>query len=415
MSKWTVSTVEWCLDNLDLRGVPKVPARDYRPSGRYPIVDQGQELISGWTDDNEGLISTQLPVVVFGDHTRRFKYIDFPFVRGADGTQLMRPKPDINPLFFYYACRAVDLPSRGYNRHFTVLKGKEIPVPAIHDQATIAEVLRKIDEALASQNDLLAWSKKAKKSAMRKLFSCGLRGEVQKETEIGPVPESWDVKSISELCDIKSGGTPRKSATEFWGGDIPWVSGKDLKAPMLNDALDHITTVGVQSGGILAPAGSVLVLVRGMGLAKDLPVSWISRPMAFNQDVKALIPLGADSGAFLRSAIYAGKERLLSRTVTSAHGTMTLSLSDVEGLKIPYSNDPDEVEEIVHILDTFDRKIDLHHKMRAVLSELFKSLLHELMAGTMQVQELDLSALTEIHDTKLSPSCSDGVNRRRTK
>ena len=87
----------------------------------------------------------------------------------------------------------------------------------------------------------------------------------QKDTEFGPIPETWELCTIGELCDIWSGGTPRKSVPEFWVGDIPWVSGKDLKAPVIEDAIDHLSEGGLSSGSRLAPADSVLLLVRGMG------------------------------------------------------------------------------------------------------------------------------------------------------
>ncbi|MCY1436635.1 hypothetical protein D9M71_527660 [compost metagenome] len=130
-----------------------------------------------------------------------------------------------------------------------------------------------------------------------------------------------------------------------------------------------------------------------MGLAKDLPVAVITRPMAFNQDVKALVSRGLFTGQFLRSAIYAGKERLLSQIVPSAHGTMTLNLNDVETFKVACPSEPDEAEEIANILDTFERKIALVRKKREVLEELFESLLQKLMTQEVSVFDLDLSAL----------------------
>ena len=98
MAEWSTATVEDCLERINLGMIQKVLTRDYKPSGDYPIVDQGQGLIAGWTDDSKDLISNNLPLVVFGDHTRAFKYVDFPFVRGADGTQLLKPKSGIEPL-----------------------------------------------------------------------------------------------------------------------------------------------------------------------------------------------------------------------------------------------------------------------------------------------------------------------------
>lgn len=269
----------------------------------------------------------------------------------------------------------------------------QIALPPSKEQVSIADVLDRCRLGINTERGAEATAQELKRATMRELFMRGLRGEALKETEIGLVPESWMPRTILDLCEIWSGGTPRKSMAGYWVGDIPWVSGKDLKLPALDDAIDHISTSGVEAASRLAPAGAVLLLVRGMGLAKDLPVAVINRPMAFNQDVKALVSRGEYSGQFLRSAIYAGKERLLSQIVPSAHGTMTLNLNDVETFKVACPSDPDEASEIVTILDAIERKIDLHRKKRAVLEELFQSLLHKLMTGDIRVADLDLSAL----------------------
>lgn len=369
---------------------PKLLARDYKDSGRFPVVDQGQEAIAGWTDDESLVLSKGLPYVVFGDHTRAFKFVDFPFALGADGTQLLRPKPEFNPRFFYYACLALDIPSRGYNRHFGLLKQSQVPRPAKTEQEKIAAVLRKVQKAVEVQDKLVRITRELTAAAMQRLFTRGLRDEPLKETDIGVMPESWSPRPISELCHILSGGTPRKSVAEYWSGDIPWVSGKDLKLPALDDTADHVSAAGVEAGSRIERAGSVLLLVRGMGLAKDLPVAVINRPMAFNQDVKALVPKEKYSGSFLRSAIYAGKHRLLSQIVPSAHGTMTLNLDDVETFAVPCPADALEAKDIADALVALDRKVALHEKRRAVLQDLFQSLLHQLMTARTPVDHLEI-------------------------
>ncbi len=396
METWVSASVADCLAPVPVTGKSKVQSRDYKPTGRFPVIDQGQDRIARWTDDESAIIDAPLPLVVFGDHTRAFKFLDTPFARGADGTQLLRPKEGIDPLFFFFACRAIDLPARGYNRHFTVLKEKELAYPLdTTEQKGVAVILRKTETVLQQQTALLDNLQELKRATMRELFTRGLRGEAQKETEIGLLPESWEPRTILELCEIWSGGTPRKSVAEYWSGDIPWVSGKDLKLPALDDTIDHLSAAGVEGGSRLAPAGAVLLLVRGMGLAKDLPVAVINRPMTFNQDVKALVSRGEYSGQFLRSAIYAGKDRLLSQIVPSAHGTMTLNLNDVETFKVACPTDPNEANEIVAIFDVLDRKVALHRQKRAVLEKLFQSLLHKLMTGEIRVADLDLSALAQ--------------------
>lgn len=279
-----------------------------------------------------------------------------------------------------------------------VLESLPIVVPPIDEQARIIRVLDCIDAAARSEATQAVVAADLKAAALSTMFKSGLRGEPLKQTDIGAMPESWQPKAIADLCDIWSGGTPRKSVPEYWKGEVPWVSGKDLKAPSLDDAIDHLSNEGVEAGSRLAPQDAVLLLVRGMGLAKDLPVAVITRPMAFNQDVKALVTRGLYSGRFLRSAIYAGKERLLSQIVPSAHGTMTLNLNDVETFHIACPSNPDEAAEIVAILDSLDRKVDIHRKKQAALDELFGALLHDLTLGEASTSDLDLSFLPPAKD-----------------
>lgn len=391
---WKTATVGESIVPVSVTGKSKIQTKDYKSAGEYPIVDQGQAPIAGWTDSLDAVIDAPLPLIVFGDHSRTFKYLNRPFARGADGTQLLRPVDAIDPLFFYYACRALDLPSRGYNRHFTALKEKGFRYPAkMAVQRSIAALLTRVERALVLQDELDCVLEQTKAAAMQELFARGLRGEAVRETEIGPIPVSWELRTIADLCDIWSGGTPKKSVAHYWSGDIPWISGKDLKRPSLENATDHISHEGVENGSRLAPADSVLLLVRGMGLARDLPVAVITRPMAFNQDVKALVSQHGYSGSYLRSAVYAGKDRLLSQLATSAHGTKTLNLHDLSTFVIPTPPTTEEADEVAAVLETLDRRIDLHRRKRDVLDQLFKSLLHKLMTGEVSVDDLDLSAL----------------------
>lgn len=276
--------------------------------------------------------------------------------------------------------------------------GSEVVIPPIPEQQKIAAVLWKLQRAVATQDRLIKATRDLKQSAMQRLFTCGLRGEPLKDTEIGAMPESWNPRPLPELCDIWSGGTPRKSIAEYWQGPIPWVSGKDLKSVTLDDAIDHVSPTGVAAGSRLAPADSVLLLVRGMGLAKDLPVAVISRPMAFNQDIKALMPRGEYSGSFIRSAIYVGKERLRSRIVPSAHGTMTLNLDDLHSFQLACPPaDTDEAADIAAALATIDRKLSHHQRKRAALDDLFQSTLHQLMTAQIRVADLDIDT-SEVAD-----------------
>ena len=393
MTDWSETTVGKCLEPLTLQKMPKILSRDYKSAGSFPIVDQGQRLIAGWTNDEAGLISTHLPVVVFGDHTRAFKYVDFPFVRGADGTQVLKPKAGIDPLFFYYACTGIELPSRGYNRHFKALKEQAIPTPPLQEQKSIAQALRRIDDALSIQDEQLRTGMALKRAAMHTLFTRGLRGEAQKETEIGPVPESWELKLISDHFAVVSGGTPSRRVQEFWmDGTIPWVKTTEVDYCVIRKTEEYITRAGLkQSTAKVLPPGTLLLAMYGQGVTRG-KVAILGIEATCNQACAAISPNdGAVDSKYLYHFLLFRYESI--RQLAHGGQQQNLNLEIVRNLPIPIPPDNDLQVEVVDILDAIDLKIDLHRRKRAVLDELFKALLRKLMTGEIRVGELDLACV----------------------
>jgi type I restriction enzyme S subunit len=117
-------------DSTDRTKVPsKIQRKDYLDQGEFPIVSQEAGLINGYWNNPADVVRVDRPLVVFGDHTRALKYVDFDFVVGADGTQLMCPISALDPLFYFFALRIVDLAGKGYARHYSHLKKETIWFP----------------------------------------------------------------------------------------------------------------------------------------------------------------------------------------------------------------------------------------------------------------------------------------------
>ena len=127
----------------------KLDKKEYQEEGLYPIVDQGQKYIVGYTDNAKALVPAD-DYVIFGDHTREIKYVDFTFAQGADGVKILKTKNEILPRFLYHVLKNTQIPSRGYNRHWTIAKDIEIPLPPIEIQKKIVECLDKFS-ALAAE------------------------------------------------------------------------------------------------------------------------------------------------------------------------------------------------------------------------------------------------------------------------
>lgn len=105
------------------------------------------------------------------------------------------------------------------------------------------------------------------------------------------LPLGWRWAKLGEVCYFRHGGTPSKTNPNYWLGKIPWVSPKDMKTDLIWDTEDHVTKDAInQSSACLVPAGAVLIVVRSGILAHHFPVALTGQTLAFNQDIKALLP-----------------------------------------------------------------------------------------------------------------------------
>src|SRR5262245_15989181 len=146
--------------------------------------------------------------------------------------------------------------------------------------------------------------------------------------------KEWRTARLGELVKFASGGTPSREVRSFWNGAIPWLSAKDLKKFRLNDSIEKITREGVNNGARLIGAGCVLILVRGMTLLKDVPVGVTERVVAFNQDLKALIPNSGVDGYYLGFYLTANKFRLLTMVDRASHGVGRLPSDLLQSFEI---------------------------------------------------------------------------------
>jgi type I restriction enzyme S subunit len=199
---------------------------------------------------------------------------------------------------------------------------------------------------------------------------------------------------LGKIAQFLSGGTPSKRNPDFWGGEYPWVSAKDMKIPIVSSSIDTLTRQGFIKAK-KAPANSILILVRGMTLFKDVPICLAGVEVAFNQDLKALILSEDVEPIFLLNLLRLNKPMLMDLVDSAGHGTGRL---DTEALKTFQVNLPPlpEQKAIAETLSTWDRAIEKLDRLIAAKENRFEGL----------VQELITDKGTRINKAKLGELCS---------
>jgi type I restriction enzyme S subunit len=173
-----------------------------------------------------------------------------------------------------------------------------------------------------------------------------------------------------------SGGTPSKVRNDFWGGDIPWVSCKDMKTERIDDTQDHLTPLGAQNGTRLVPADTILFVVRGMILAREFPVAMTKRAVTFNQDLKAAKPAPFIDNKFLFQWLRANTYEILGRVDEAGHGTTRIQTDRL--LSLPISVPPLPVQQrIAGILSAYDELIENSQRRIRILESMARALYRE--------------------------------------
>ena len=271
----------------------------------------------------------------------------------------------------------------------------EVPAFTFDEQKRIADLLWLVHGAIGLSETLVKEGHALKRAAMQVLFTRGLRGEAQKETEIGLMPKSWMIEPLNANFSAVSGGTPSRSVSGYWKeGTIPWVKTTEIDYCIIQETEEHITQAGLDSSSAkLLPPGTLLLAMYGQGVTRG-KVAILGIKAACNQ---ACAAINSYDDVITTEYLYHFLCFRYEEIRRLAHGghQQNLNLNIVKSLPVAYPPAQEEQNELVSILDTIDRKVGLHRKKCAVLDNLFKALLHKLMTGKVHVDDLDLSVLSE--------------------
>lgn len=323
MTSWPTFRLGEALELAYGKGLAK---RHRNETGTIPVY--GSNGIAGW--HTEALVEG--PVVIIG---RKGSAGAVQFVNGPcypiDTTYFVQPRSgfDFEPIFLFYLLKKLDLPRLKTATGVPGLTREDayrerIPVPPLPEQRRIVDILSRAEGIVRLRRE----AEKKAAELIPALF-------IEMFGDPAANPKGYPVKPLGALVDFISGGTPSKAREDYWVGDVPWVSPKDMKRPAIKDAIDSVNEkIFTETTIKRIPVGAVLIVVRGMILVHSVPIAISMVPLAINQDMRALIPGAKINGVFLLELLRILKSHLLGMVSTAAHGTKRIETEALRQLRI---------------------------------------------------------------------------------
>ena len=317
----------------------------------------------------------------------------------------LRPNSSHNPTFIHYLLHAYDLLKVYYgmgsglrqNLGYRDFKRLELCIPSSKEQDRIANFLdqktTEIDAAIIKKQRLIELLKEQKAILINQAVTKGLNPDVPMRDSgvkwIGEVPEHWGVKKIKHLAKFVSGGTPSKDNSDYWDGNIPWVSPKDMKIRYLSSTIDGVTEKAIKRTNLkLLSSGCVLIVVRGMILAKKIPVAVTTASLTINQDMKAMLPSGSLLPYYLLFLLDGIHGELSTLLEESGHGTKALPTDKLGNFPIPLPPPEEQIEIVSHVKSIdrhFDHTISLVTEQDKFLDEMKRNIIAEAVTGKIKI------------------------------
>jgi type I restriction enzyme S subunit len=276
------------------------------------------------------------------------------------------------------------------NLDFTAYKERaRFPVIPLAEQKKIAKILSTVQRAIEEQERIIQTTTDLKKALMQKLFTEGLSrdgGKPQKQTEIGPIPESWEVVPLGSLAKVGNGSTPKRAKEGYWeGGTIPWLNSTKIHDRFITEADQFVTPLAVKECHLPKVAtNSLLIAITGQG--KTLGNSAITRiETCINQHLAYAqfhsLKIVPDFVLWFMQTRY-DYLRSIAHGGGSTKGALTCGFLKTLPIPVPSLAEQEEITETFQALE--NKKVFAARK-HAVLQNLFRTLLHELMTAKTRV------------------------------
>ena len=338
-SKYPLIKIENILEKIK-GNTTKISKEEILNNGKYPVITQEVEnFISGYTNNSK--IITDLPLIVFGDHSCTFKYIDFEFIRGADGTQLLKPNNKFNIKYFYYILQIVDITNKHkYERHMKYLYPIKIPLPPLNIQEKIVQECQKVDDEVSKAVETV---KKTKELIEKEINS--VKGKM--------------VKLETITSKIGSGATPKGGESSYKESGITLIRSQNIYDDGFHQkGLAFIDEEQAKKlDNVTVKENDILFNITGASVARSCIIESKYLPARVNQHVSIIRPTEKILPQYLQKIITS--KNVKKELITMAKSSSTreaITKIQLENFKIPLP--PLQTQkEIITIIESYELKI----------------------------------------------------------
>ncbi|RTQ90706.1 MULTISPECIES: restriction endonuclease subunit S [Stenotrophomonas] len=379
MECWHFKPFEECLEPVVY--TTKVQRKEFLADGTYPIVSQEDGLVNGFWNNAADLFRLDHPVVVFGDHTRTLKFIDFDFVLGADGVKVLKPKPFLHPRYFYYQLHTAKLDSLGYARHYRLLKEHLVSYPALSEQRRIVAILDGAFEAIAT----------AKVNTEKSLLNAREVFESKLYALLSHDVAAWPKKSLREVAlDFGRGKSKHRPRNDpkLYGGPYPFIQTGDVRGAehLITEYTQSYSEVGLTQSK-LWPKGTLCITIA----ANIAETGVLNFDACFPDSIiGVVVDERQTSSKYLEYMLQTVKARLKAKGKGSAQDNINLATFEDERFPFP---DLDTQARVVSLLDNLSSRVQEFEELCSLkliaLDELKRSLLHQAFSGLLTGKSTD--------------------------
>ncbi len=370
----------------------KIKKQEYLEIGTFAIIDQGKNFICGFTNDEDKINSIDIPAIVFGDHTRGFKYIDFPFAIGADGAKVLIVDSDIaDTKYIYYYFKSISLPDAGYSRHFKFLKKTKIPLPENkEDQIRIANLLSQVESLIVKRQESIQLLEELLNSTFLDMF-----GDPVLNTK------NFEPVTVKKFGKIITGNTPPRAENEYYDEKyIEWIKTSNIFSEKMfaTTSKEYLSELGLAKGRYLK-RGSLLVTCIAGSISSIGTAALVDRPVAFNQQINAIEPNEETNSYYLYWLFKIGKKYFQDQAGKGMKKIITKSTFE----KIIFPKPPKPLQDkFAIIVQEVEKTKTIYQESLDELNQLFGALSQQAFKGELDLNNIMLDKKKSIQKDILS-------------